>query len=255
MKRKNTFKITRIKLLLALLATALIAGATTFYFMITTENNNEVEEALKDKIIIYVNEISNNYFSLGRLPIFDNINDADKAWIYGHLEDKNNNGLTKADIESHLKNFFGENLEIDLGKDKEALEANNIHFNKETDKYEILPAGRDITIQYVIDSIKYINEEYIVNVIEYAETSDFNLEYSKSDAAAKLIMAWKDYDKEKSLMENGEVVFVIEPTENKSIEEINTEVLNKKDKFLSYNIILEKDDNECITLKRIEKAK
>lgn len=255
MKRKNAFKITRIKLLLILLATALIAGVTTFYFMITTGNNNEIEEELKEKISIYINEISNNYFSLGRLPIFDNINEADKDWIYGHLEDKDNNGLTQTEIELHLKNLFGDKLEIDLDNDKKALEINNIQYNEDSKKYEILPYGSDMTIQYAVDSIDYINEEYVVKVIEYAETSDFNLEYSNGDSAAKLIMTWKDYDNTKSLMENGKVIMVIEPNEEKTREEINKEVLNKREYFLSYNIILEKDNKENIVLNRIELAK
>ncbi len=255
MKRKNAFKITRIKLLLILLATALIAGVTTFYFMITTGNNNEIEEGVKENVVIYVDEISNNYFSIGRLPIFDNINAANKDWIYGHIKDKDNNGLTQTEIELHLKSLFGDKLEIDLDNDYEALESNNIHFNSETNKYELLPYGSDMTIQYVIDSIDYINKEYVVKVIEYAETSDFNLEYSKGNVAAKLIMTWNDYDKEKSLMENGKVIMVIEPNEEKSRENINKEVLNKKEHFLSYNIILEKDNKENIILKRIELAK
>ncbi len=255
MKEKNTFKITIIKLSLALLATALIAGVTTFYFMATTGNNNEIDEALKDKITIYVNEISNNYFALSRLPIASNINDLDKDWIYAHLEDKNNNGLTEEEIKLYLKELFGEDLELNLENDKEALEANNIQYNEETEKYESLPYGKDMSVHYLIDSIQNVNDEYIVKVIEYAETSDFNLEYSKGDTAAKLIMTWKDYDKEKSLIENGEVVFIIETTDNKSIEEIEQEVINKKEKFLSYNIILERDDNENVILKRIEISK
>ena len=255
MGRKNTFKITKIKLLLALLAVALIAGTTTFYFMITTGDSTEIEESLKDEIIDYVNEISNDYFALGRLPIINNINEADKVWIYAHLIDENNDGLTEAEIKLQLKNLFGDNLEIDLEKDKDALEANMIHYNEETSKYEMLPYGADATLTYVIDSIDYINEEYVVKVIEYAKTSDFNLEYSKEDIPGDLIEAWKDYDREKSLMENGEVIFVIEASEEKTREEINADVLNNKDKFLSYNIILEKDNNNGVILKRIEKAK
>lgn len=255
MKRKNTFKITRIKFLLLLLATALIAGVTTFYFMVTTGNNNEIDESLKEEIITYTNEISNNYFSLGRLPIINNINSIDKVWLYGHLEDKDNDGLTQVEIETHLKKLFGNNLKIDLDKDKDALEANNIHFNKETDKYEILPYGSDMEIQYVIDSIKYINEEYVVKVIEYAETSDLNFEYSKGDTSAKLISTWKDYDKEKTLMENSEVIIVIESNNEKTRAEINKEILDKKEQFLSYNIILEDDNKGDVILKRIEATK
>ena len=134
-----------------------------------------VEELSKEEsteIENYINEICNNYFSLGRLPQFNNINKADRNWIYGHLTFKDDSYLTKQEIENELKNLFGNNLNINLENDKEKLESNNIYYNIERGEYELLPYGSDMNIYYVINSIKKANQEYIVNVIEYVQTDN-----------------------------------------------------------------------------------
>lgn len=138
-----------------------------------TKNKIETEITLEEntKIENYINEICNNYFALGRLPIFDDINQANKNWIYGHLKAKEDSYISEENIEKNLKNIFGNDLNIDLKNDNEALEYNNIYFNKETEQYEFFPYGTDMNICYAINTIEKDNEEYIVNVIEYAYTS------------------------------------------------------------------------------------
>lgn len=219
----------------------------------TEENDSfkfsELEDEEKITIENYVNTICNRSRFL-RIPEFENINNADREWIYSCLDRaKYITYATENEISENLKKLFGEELEIDINDDQNLISQNSISYIPKYDesagKYFLPAFGMEYRILYTIDTIKKENDNYIVSVIEYCEQRD----YEKNSESYLAICAcneeeprnWKKiFEKDKNLI--GTDVEIIE------------KVLERKKEFQTYNITLIRK-NENIYLKSIEKVK
>lgn len=203
----------------------------------TLEENNvseEITDEERQKVEEYANEICNGGL-YHKMPEFEDINEAEKDWIYNHLP--NGTLLTKEDIEKELKNLFGTNLEINVEKDTENADGYYIpKYYPDTQKYEAWPYGADIKAEYAIDTITKNGNNFIIKVVEYSILRDF-------DRNADLDYAVFAYNKVgEDEWKNWEKVFELERSKDTEKEEIEQKVLEQKDKFLSYNFVIEEND-------------
>lgn len=220
------------------------------------ENNISIEVTSEEKEEIdeYVNRICQDQ---GVLPEFQDIKDANKVWLYSHLEARTPEDAdewlspysTKEEMEEDLKSLFGIDIVIDEKNDIEYLaQANNIHYNEDNDVYEFLAYGSDLSEYYVINNIKKNNSNYIVNLVEYFRTDDLYEVYSNNIGDYAIIYNYQTiYD-----TENHTGVFHIETSKLENSKErnyfipdkvLNSEVLKRKDQFRSFDVTLKKDSN------------
>ena len=211
------------------------------------EENEEINISSEDKQEIeeYINKICNP-ICVVKLEEFNDINEVSKKWIYSHLE-STTTYVTEDEIKNQLKELFGNELIIDVEKD--IVSSDDVvmpTYDKTAQKYALPTYGMDNVPVYSIDSIKINNNEYVANVIEYNEMSDL----FESDNNHELIISTYDESIEK-VWKWKEVFRVNQDT---SEEDIKNEVFKRKDEFQSYNITLEKSDNNFI-VKNITKNK
>lgn len=206
------------------------------------EENEQVEisSEVKEEIEEYINKICNPTCAV-RVDEFNDINEASKKWIYSHLE-STATYVTEDEIKSQLQELFGNNLIIDVKNDIASTDDVVMPTYDESIKKYALPIfGMDNTPVYAINSIELNNGKYIVNVIEYNEMADLY----ESDNFHELIISKYDETIEKSW--KWKEVFRV--NQDTSEDEIVKEVLKRKDEFQSYNITLEKNDNNFIVKK------
>ena len=209
------------------------------------EENEEKNISSEDKQEIegYINKICNP-LCVVKLEEFNDINEVSKKWIYSHLE-STTTYVTEDEIKNQLKELFGNELIIDVEKDIASSDDVVMPtYDKTAQKYTLPTYGMDNVPVYSIDSIKINNNEYVVNVIEYNEMADL----FESDNNHELIISTYDESIEKAW--KWKEVFRV--NQDTSEEEIKSKVLKRKDEFQSYNITLEKNDNNYI-VKRITK--
>lgn len=211
------------------------------------EENEQVEinSEEKQKLEKYIKKICNPT-SVVKLEEFNDINEVSKKWIYSHLE-STTTYVTEDEIKNQLEELFGTDLIIDVKNDIASSDDVVMPTYNETMKKYALPTyGMDNVPVYTINSIEKINGiEYIVNVIEYNEMADLY----ESDNNHELIISTYDETIEKAW--KWKEVFRV--NQDASEDEIASEVLKRKDEFLSYNITLEKNDNKFI-VKKINKV-
>lgn len=194
----------------------------------------------KEKLEKYINEICYPNCPY-KIDEFNEINEASKEWIYAHVF-STTPYVTEEYIVNYLQRLFGNNLIIDVKNDIASSDDVVMPIYDETMKKYVLPTyGMDNITGYAINSIELNNNEYVVNVIEYNVMADLY----ESDNIHELIISKYDETIEKSW--KWKEVFRI--NQDTSEEEIKSEVLKRKDEFQSYNIILEKNDNNFIVKK------
>lgn len=205
----------------------------------------EQENTQKD-IIEYINKICN---VLIEIPEFNEINKADKEWIYAHLEPKEDIYYSsKEQIEKDLKQLFGPKLIIDVEKDTNLEDSMLVpRYDEEKGKYEFIPFGFESYMQYAINSIDIKN--YVVNVIEYKMEPDMTLDPPGKEYS---VVATKgNISKEIFRIESNELEE--EHNYKNPSKLVNSEVINKKEKFKSYNIKLEKTEDGLFYVKKVER--
>ena len=206
------------------------------------EENEEavISSEEKEKLEKYINEICYPNCPY-KIDEFNEINEASKEWIYAHVF-STTPYVTDEYIVNYLQRLFGNNLIIDVINDIASSDDVVMPIYDETMKKYVLPTyGMDNITEYAINSIELNNNEYVVNVIEYNVMADLY----ESDNIHELIISKYDETIEKSW--KWKEVFRI--NQDTSEEEIKSEVLKRKDEFQSYNIILEKNDNNFIVKK------
>lgn len=206
------------------------------------EENEEavISSEEKEKLEKYINEICYPNCPY-KIDEFNEINEASKEWIYAHVF-STTPYVTEEYIVNYLQRLFGNNLIIDVKNDIASSDDVVMPIYDETMKKYVLPTyGMDNITEYAINSIELNNNEYVVNVIEYNVMADLY----ESDNIHELIISKYDETIEKSW--KWKEVFRI--NQDTSEEEIKSEVLKRKDEFQSYNIILEKNDNNFIVKK------
>lgn len=208
-----------------------------------TDNNTGYENKLSQEenslVKEYINRICVKWV---KLPTFENINDADKKWIYSHIETREDGYyISETQIKNELKEVFGPDLIIDVQSDTSSSDGYFIpQYNAQKGKYEFLPIGGLITIYYTIDYIQKSDDNYIVNIIEYSIERDLENDADKDKAVFTYDESTNSWKK----------IFEVEQDSSDVIEK---EVLNQKDKFQSYNITLKTSDDGSIYVEKIEK--
>ena len=142
------------------------------------EENDVVEEITDEerkKVEEYIDLICNSpKYSL--LVEFDDINKANKDWIYSHIDkNKYKTYITEEQIVKNLKKIFGDELNINIEEDQNLIPTNsasNIPKLVEKNKYFLTPMGDTINVMYAIDTIEKREKNYIVDVVEYGEDID-----------------------------------------------------------------------------------
>ena len=171
---------------------------------------------------------------------FNDINEANKEWIYSHYpseEDYDASAVSEEELESTLRKIFGTNLELNVKKDTENTDGYYIpKYNSQIGKYEYSPYGDTIRTDYIIDKITKNDNEYIVRLVEYSVQRDLerNADYDYA------VFRYNEISNE--FWKNWEKVFEIERGKTGEKEEIDNKILEQKDKFLSYNFVIEKND-------------
>lgn len=215
----------------------------------TSVKNQTVDTVLseneKTKLQNYVNDICNTNLN-NRLPEFNNINNADKVWIYSHITRTNDVlSMTEDEIKTDLQKQFGTDLILDVKNDTSAYD--NVampEYDAAQDKYNLPVFGMDNSVCYVINSIEKTDNQYIVNVIEYNTMSDFDnggTIVSAYDSSINDNWKWKEVFKTQAVQSEEE--------SKKVDEEIKKTVLERKNEFQSYNITIEKSSNGAFTIK------
>lgn len=209
----------------------------------TAENNtqptadqirNTISDKEKSDLENYVLDICNRNLC-NRLPEFDNINDADKAWIYSHITRKDNvYAMTEREITEDLQNQFGSELTLNVKNDTASTD--NIAmptYNKEENDYTLPAFGMDNSVCYMLNSIKKSGNKYTVTVIEYNLRNDLTTNETvlgAYDDSIRENWKWKEIHRGSSSETNEEMVKKI--------------VLEKKTEFQSFKITLEKNSSE-----------
>ena len=227
----------------------------------TVDESNEVEEITDEErkdVEKYVDKICNESLN-SKLPIFNNINEADKAWVYSHLKSEDEtNYLTEEQIKKQLNNMFGDilniNVENDIKSTDNAVMPIKIKDGKMYGNYELPFFGMDNLTYYIIDNIEIIDNQYHVKVVEFNICKDWD---NSNDT--KMIYLISTYDK--TITENRKWKTVFEATgaevyhnedTNKPSTQILENVIKQKDKFQNYNIIIEKNDNFKYNVLKVE---
>ena len=212
--------------------------------------NNEVTAEERLSIEKYIKTISSNEI---KIEEFDEINDADKSWVYSLLRcngkeyeiENSDTYLTEDQIKEDLSKIFGPTLNLNVKEDSKSADGYYIpKYDEEKNKYVFLPTDQDICAKYLIDSIQKEGDKYIVNLVEYAtwvnmdiEDSDLNLEVFTYDKNVK--NKWK------------KVFNTI--NDFKDPVRVREEVLNQKEKFNEYKAVLKKDDNNNLYIESFKK--
>ena len=196
------------------------------------EENDVVEEITDEErqaVEEYVKVVCNGIMKIDE---FDNINEANKEWIYSHLL---TNGkeygdyLTAEQIQTDLTQIFGTDLVVNVKNDTDSSDGYFIPINKGDNKYEFIPVGGMIEVDYAVNSIEKEQNIYTINLIEYS------IQFDKDSSNPEENYAVFSYNP--NVTSKWEKVFNLEINKN---EDVIKKVIESKDKFLSYNLIIEK---------------
>ena len=194
----------------------------------------EITDEERQKIEEYITKVCDGNVKIYE---FNDINEANKEWIYSHYpseEDYNASGVSEEELVSTLKEVFGTNLELNVKKDTENADGDYIpKYNSQTGKYEYSPYGDTIRTDYIIDTITKNDNGYIVRLVEYSVQRDLerNADYDYA------VFRYNEISNE--FWKNWKKVFELK---DETDEEIKQKVLEQKDKFVSYNFVIQKND-------------
>lgn len=210
---------------------------------IETSKNTELTNAEKNKIEQYIDIVCNRskYY---RLPEFTDINQADKVWLYGHINrEKYPIDATENEIRNDLQELFGKDLIVNINKDIQNNQNNtvsNMPILYENNKYLLQAYGTDYIILYTINTIKKEKDYYIANVVEYCIQRDLE----KNPDEDYIICAYSE--------KTGRNYNKIFDKSNATDEEVVNNVLKQKNKFQTYNIKITENNNGNFNVKEIK---
>lgn len=206
-------------------------------------NNKELSQAEKNKIEEYIDIICNRP-QIIRLKEFSGIANADKEWIYNHIDrNKYEQYATDTEIVDNLQDVFGKEINVDVKADQKNIPNDRFSCIPKYDENEgkyLLPAwGDTLTFSYIINDIKKENGDYIVNVIEYCEDMVDENPYEYA------IFAFRENNKHKK-------IFDIDVEKSHEDNNVIEKVMQNKDEFPTYDITL-KNDNNKLLVEKVEK--
>lgn len=213
---------------------------------VETSTNSKITNVERERIQEYIDIICNRskYY---RLPEFNDVNQADKVWLYGHINrEKYPNEATEVEIKKDLQDLFGNDLIVDVNKDIENNKndtVDNMPFLYENNKYLLQSYGKDYLILYAINTIKKENDYYIVNVVEYSIQRDME----NNPDEDYIICAYSE-----DSTNNWKKIF---DKDNLKNNDITNKVLKQKKEFQNYNIKIIKNTDGNFNIKEIKNVK
>lgn len=241
------------KVVIVLVLVVLIAVGIMFGLKVNEKDKQAKSEEIEN-VKEYVEKICN--IGMYELPEFDNINKADKEWLYFHLPiDEGKFYEKEEDILNDLRNVFGKELNLNVKEDCANSESLFLPKYDEVSKKYFLPAiGIEVFSQYAINDVeKQEKNVYKVNVIEYA--LDLFGDTESEDPTDKISIFIKDGKKTVEIFKVPSEEIEEEFNMDKPSKIIEKKVLEQKEKFNSYNIFVEKTENDSFAVKKIEKVK
>lgn len=195
----------------------------------------------------YVDIICNRNALINRLPVFDDINEADKTWIYSHItRNEDVYYLTEDEIKEDLQKIFGADLVIDVEKDISSTDDISMPLYIEEEGKYMLPAfGVDTVIKYALDSYEEADGKCIVNVIEYVISYD-------NEKNENCIASYDAAGNMKEIFRTGAAESEDAVAEHNL--DIENDVRSRKEEFQSFNITIEKDSDDLFNVTKIEKV-
>ncbi len=221
----------------------------------TDEEGISTDNSKFAKVKEYVNEICNGNMYV--LPEFNDINEADKTWIYAKLFPVNYEDnvayVKKDEIPGMLKYVFGGSLKVDVDSDSKLLKDMDYGYNTQNQRFEFNIT--DHMIQYImmynINSIDETESGYEVIVAEYG----LNVYPTEDDAGKNIIMAY-DENSENKMKEITRVDKTTEDEEfdyNNPDKSVTDEVLKRENEFRHFKLTIEEDDYGHLAVKKVEK--
>lgn len=213
----------------------------------TVANEDQLSQTEKDALINYVDRVCNRNLN-NRLSEFDDINGADKAWIYSHITREDHvYSLTEDEIIKDLHNLFGDDLIINPRKDTVSGDkASMPQYSEENSNFELPIFGMDNSVEYAVNTVKKTDGQYIVNVVEYNSRSDMDTSeiiISAYDDNSNEQWKWKEVFRSKSPSDEDDIL--------KIKEELKQTVLERKNDFKSFDITIEHNGEGRFIVKRI----
>lgn len=213
---------------------------------VSSSNNNQTDFTISSnessEITEYIDKMCNHNAGYS-IPQFTDINTVDKQWIYLHFNLDRDKYYTKKQIEDNIKSIFGPDLVVNLDNDiKIADDPYALPvYDENTGKYDFTPFGYDVEMLYTINDIKKENGNYIVNVFEYCKTRDMDRNADFDYAI---------YSNKGTTDNIGNKIFEIT---NQTKEQIEKEVLERKNQFNNYDITITKNNGKYYLDKIVKK--
>lgn len=213
----------------------------------TAEDISAKDKQEGQAVIDYINILCNRNVA-SRLPVFDNINKADKVWIYSHIDrDKYTFYISEKELEDNLRQLFGDSLVIDVKKDTSSEDDISMpKFDEAEEKY-MLPAFEfDYSYNYTISDIQKNNDEYTATLVEYVTGTDYEKNETvifRADEAGD----FKEVFREKPVDS--------EEDSKKQKKEIEKTVLNRKNEFKIFKAIVKKNSSSSFNVVKVYQIK
>lgn len=206
-------------------------------------NNVAVSSEEKSKIKQYIDIICNRP-NCCRLPEFNSITNADKDWIYLHVDrEKYEQYATEQEILENLKEVFGNELKIDIKADQKNIPTDRFSgipcAANEEGKYLLPIWGDTAEYLYTINNIKKENNRYIVNVIEYCADLVNENPYERA------VFCFRENAENK-------LIFRLDNEQDAKDSKVIDKVMQNKNEFPSYDVVL-KSDNGKLLVEKIAK--
>ena len=212
--------------------------------VVSESENENVSEEDETAIKEYLGKILNTGVEIVE---FDDINEADKAWLYAPLNEcierpEYDYYVNEEEITRTLNQLYGDDLMYDARSDTDSIDSMFVpKYDEERDEYEFSAFGIEVFSQYLINSIEKVDDKYVVNVTEYT----INIFGGNEDDPGSAISVGK-----LDVSGNLEEIFTIPSTEvtelsyNHPDPVVEEEVSYSTEMFNSYDITLEKDEDD-----------
>lgn len=202
-----------------------------------TLNNVEISNEEKTKIEQYIDILCNRP-NCCRLPEFDNLANADKDWIYLHIDrEKYEQYATEQEILENLQEVFGDKLKINIKNDQKNIPTDRfsgIPWAADEEGKCLLPIWGDTLIfLYTINDIKKENDQYAVNVIEYCDDLVDENPYERA------VFSFRENAENK-------LIFRLNDEQDAKDSKVIDKVMQNKNEFSSYDITIKNDNNKLI---------
>lgn len=213
--------------------------------MITNKTNNNITELEKEEIQTYIEMIYDEYYD-ETVPEFENINNAKEDWIWmmalSYLETikypDEYKGFASNEVKEAANILYGNNFNKEITKDS----SKHVIYFEDENKYRSEAMSSDILNRFVVKDIIKEHNQYIVDVIEYNECSDYH-----EDTYCEVILDSKyeemtSFNREHFYATNDEEMKLLEEESANVEAKFKDYVLENADKFNIKTLVLKRDE-------------